>query len=100
MTFPTDEDLRAKVFRDREHDGDWRVKLDNDGETIAVTGIFSGDGPHDRAAPMPNGGTTPLSQEPDLTLNHPFNLVYILSTLSASILPSSSVTISPALVNR
>jgi len=49
MTFPTDEDLRAKVFRDREHDGDWRIKkLDDDGETIAVT-IFSGDSPRDRA---------------------------------------------------
>jgi hypothetical protein len=49
MTLPTADDLRAKVFRDREHDGDWRVeKMDDDGETIAVT-IFSGDNPMERA---------------------------------------------------
>ena len=31
---PTPEDLRAKVFRDRKHTGDWRVeKLVDDGES-------------------------------------------------------------------
>jgi hypothetical protein len=29
---PTADDLRVKVFRDREHAGDWRVeKMDDDG---------------------------------------------------------------------
>jgi hypothetical protein len=31
---PTPDDFRAKVFRDREHTGDWRVeKLLDDGES-------------------------------------------------------------------
>jgi hypothetical protein len=39
---PTPEDLRAKVFRDRNHTGDWRVeKLVDDGESSEVA-IFSG----------------------------------------------------------
>src|SRR5258708_10853448 len=38
---PTPDDFRAKVFRDREHTGDWRVeKLNDDGESYDVT-IFS-----------------------------------------------------------
>jgi hypothetical protein len=42
MSGPTPDDFRAKVFRDREHIGDWRVeKLCEDGESIEVT-IFSG----------------------------------------------------------
>ena len=42
---PSPEDFRAKVFRDREHPGDWRVeKLDDDGESIEVA-IFSGGAP-------------------------------------------------------
>jgi hypothetical protein len=39
---PSPDDFRAKVFRDREHTGDWRVeKLCEDGESIEVA-IFSG----------------------------------------------------------
>jgi hypothetical protein len=39
---PGPDDFRAKVFRDREHTGDWRVeKLDDDGESIEIA-IFSG----------------------------------------------------------
>jgi hypothetical protein len=39
---PTPDDFRPKLFRDREHAGDWRVdKLNDDGETIEVA-IFSG----------------------------------------------------------
>jgi hypothetical protein len=39
---PTPDDFRAKVFRDREHIGDWRVeKLNDDGESYDVA-IFSG----------------------------------------------------------
>ena len=39
---PTPGDFRAKVFRDREHTGDWRVeKLDEDGESIEIA-TFSG----------------------------------------------------------
>jgi hypothetical protein len=39
---PTADDLRAKVFRDREHSGDWRVeKMDNDGGIELA--LFSGD---------------------------------------------------------
>jgi hypothetical protein len=46
---PTAEDFRAKVFRDREHSGDWRVeKLNDDGETIDVA-IFSGGDARQRA---------------------------------------------------
>ena len=46
---PTPDDLRAKVFRDREHPGDWRVeKLDDDGEATEVA-IFSGGDARQRA---------------------------------------------------
>jgi hypothetical protein len=45
---PTPEDFRAKLFRDREHTGDWRVeKLDDDGR-IEVA-IFSGGDARQRA---------------------------------------------------
>jgi hypothetical protein len=45
---PTPDDLRAKLFRDREH-GDWRVeKLCDDGESIDVA-IFSGGDARQRA---------------------------------------------------
>src|SRR5712671_8179641 len=34
---PTPDDFRGKVFRDREHIGDWRVeKLNDDGESYDV----------------------------------------------------------------
>jgi hypothetical protein len=43
------DDLRARLFRDREHHADWRVeKLCDDGETIAVA-IFSGTDAKERA---------------------------------------------------
>jgi hypothetical protein len=46
---PTAADFRAKLFRDREHAGDWRVeKLSDDGETIEVA-IFSGGDARQRA---------------------------------------------------
>ena len=46
---PTPDDFRAKVFRDREHTGDWRVeKLLDDGESSEVA-IFSGDDARQRA---------------------------------------------------
>jgi hypothetical protein len=46
---PTPDDFRAKVFRDREHTGDWRVeKLDDDGESSLVA-IFSGGDARQRA---------------------------------------------------
>jgi hypothetical protein len=46
---PTPEDLRAKVFRDRKHTGDWRVeKLLDDGESSEVA-IFSGGDARQRA---------------------------------------------------
>jgi hypothetical protein len=42
MSGPSPDDFRARVFRDREHPGDWRVeKLCEDGESIEVA-IFSG----------------------------------------------------------
>ena len=41
---PTPDDFRAKVFRDREHTGDWRVeKLDEDGESIEIATFSGGD---------------------------------------------------------
>src|SRR3954462_2027495 len=44
----TADDLRAKVFRDREHSGDWRVeKMDEDGG-IEVA-LFSGGDARQRA---------------------------------------------------
>ena len=46
---PSPDDFRAKVFRDREHAGDWRVeKLEDDGESVLVA-IFSGGDPRQRA---------------------------------------------------
>jgi hypothetical protein len=46
---PTPDDLRAKLFRDRVHTGDWRVeKLCDDGESIDVA-IFSGGDAKERA---------------------------------------------------
>src|ERR1700736_2231053 len=46
---PTPDDFRAKVFRDREHTGDWRVeKLNDDRESYDVT-IFSGAEARERA---------------------------------------------------
>jgi hypothetical protein len=45
---PTGQDLRAKVFRDREHTRDWRVeKMDDDGG-IEVA-LFSGSDARQRA---------------------------------------------------
>ena len=45
---PTPHDLRAKVFRDREHIGDWRVeKMDDDGGSEIA--IFSGGDARQRA---------------------------------------------------
>jgi hypothetical protein len=45
---PTADDLRAKVFRDREHEGDWRVeKEDEDGG--AEIALFSGGDARQRA---------------------------------------------------
>jgi hypothetical protein len=44
MSGPTPDDLRAKVFRDRAHPGDWRVeKLDEDGESIEIARFSGGD---------------------------------------------------------
>ncbi|MFL5266885.1 MAG: hypothetical protein ACJ8AH_09860, partial [Stellaceae bacterium] len=49
MSGPSPDDFRAKVFRDREHPGDWRVeKLCEDGESIEVA-IFSGGDERQRA---------------------------------------------------
>ena len=46
---PTPEDLRAKVFEDRETAGNWRVeKMDNDGGYEAVK-VFSGPDARDQA---------------------------------------------------
>ena len=46
---PTPEDLRAKVFEDRETAGNWRVeKMDNDGGYEAVK-VFSGPDARDPA---------------------------------------------------
>jgi hypothetical protein len=46
---PSPDDFRAKLFRDREHTGDWRVeKLCEDGESIDVA-IFSGGDARQRA---------------------------------------------------
>ena len=46
---PSPDDFRAKLFRDREHTGDWRVeKLCDDGESIDVA-IFSGGDARQRA---------------------------------------------------
>ena len=46
---PSADDFRAKLFRDREHTGDWRVeRVCEDGETIDVA-IFSGGDARQRA---------------------------------------------------
>ncbi len=46
---PTPGDFRAKVFRDREHTGDWRVdKLLDDGELSEIA-VFSGGDARQRA---------------------------------------------------
>jgi hypothetical protein len=51
VSAPTPEDFRARVFREREHDADWRVeKLCDDGETIAVA-IFQRPDARQRAIP-------------------------------------------------
>jgi len=45
---PTPDDLRAKLFRDCEHTGDWRVeKMDEDGTSKSA--VFSGPGSRERA---------------------------------------------------
>jgi hypothetical protein len=45
---PTPGDLRAKLFRDREHTGDWRVEqMDEDGTSEIA--VFSGPGSRQRA---------------------------------------------------
>ena len=49
MSGPSPEDFRAKVFRDGERPGDWRVeRLCDDGESIEVA-IFSGGDERQRA---------------------------------------------------
>src|SRR5437763_9685759 len=45
---PTADDLRAKVFRDREHTGDWRVEKMDDDSGIEVA-LFSGGDARQRA---------------------------------------------------
>jgi len=41
---PSPDDFRAKVYRDREHPGDWRFeKPQDDGESIDVAIFSSGD---------------------------------------------------------
>jgi hypothetical protein len=45
---PTPDDLRAKLFRDRQHAEDWRVeKMDEDGSSEIA--IFSGPDARERA---------------------------------------------------
>jgi hypothetical protein len=44
MSGPSPDDFRAKVFRDRDHPGDWRVeKLDEDCESIEIARFSGGD---------------------------------------------------------
>jgi hypothetical protein len=46
---PNADDLRAKVFRDREHPSDWRVeKMDEDGSYECVE-VFAGPNARQRA---------------------------------------------------
>jgi hypothetical protein len=45
---PEPDDLRAKVFRDREHSGDWRVEKMDDDSGIEVS-LFSGGDARQRA---------------------------------------------------
>src|SRR3954468_24135261 len=45
---PTADDLRAKVFRDREHTGDWRVEKMDDDAGIELA-LFSGGDARQRA---------------------------------------------------
>jgi hypothetical protein len=48
MTDLTPDNFRAKLFRDREHTGDWRVeKMDEDGGSEIA--IFSGPGARERS---------------------------------------------------
>jgi hypothetical protein len=44
---PTQEDFRAKVFRDREPPGDWRVEKMDDYGTSEIA-VFSGPGSRER----------------------------------------------------
>jgi hypothetical protein len=48
------DDLRAKVFRDREHSGDWRVEKMNDEGGIELA-LFSGGDARQRAISTPTG---------------------------------------------
>jgi hypothetical protein len=49
MNGPTVDDLRAKVFEDRENPGDWRVeKMDDDGGYEAVD-VFTGPDAREQA---------------------------------------------------
>src|SRR3954447_20611771 len=45
---PTADDLRAKVFGDREHEGDWRVEKMDDDSGIELA-LFSGGDARQRA---------------------------------------------------
>lgn len=45
---PTPDDLRAKVFEDRETPGDWRVEREDEDGSIEVA-IFSGPNARERA---------------------------------------------------
>jgi hypothetical protein len=46
---PNADDLRAKVFQDREHPSDWRVeKMDEDGRYECVE-VFAGPNARERA---------------------------------------------------
>ena len=87
----TNED-RAKLFRDREHPGDWRVeKFRDDGESIDVA-LFSGSEARARAiryAEREYGGFEKIEL-------HPYNrlsLGEILGDLSRSAIPVSIDTL-------
>lgn len=56
---PTIEDLRAKVFRDREREGDWRVeKMDDDGGIERLNSRCSAAATRASGrSPMPTGNT-------------------------------------------
>jgi hypothetical protein len=47
---PTPEDFRAKLFQDREHNGNWRVE-EMDEEGYSELAMFSGPYTHERAIP-------------------------------------------------
>ena len=65
---PTPDDFRAKVYRDREHIGDWRVEKLNDGDESYDVAIFSGadangrhslpSGANDTGTPMARSGSS------------------------------------------